>query len=392
MKRYPTVVKVGMCWLAGTIAAAVTIAAGAVARAETCTLQLVRLEPLHLDVSKPALPADLACRMVQCRYFFFSQMSGHSHGYEADGFRSIVKKEPKKYQAERPVRGVAQLGSDRFAFVLDVRDAMSKGYDRLHFDLNHNGDLTDDKPIDAEEPQQPLLLPPDFVDPLFSDLGLGGFDPRTAPADSSFHLFPRTDLTISVDGVKTDYAFLFWTVTHGAGVHGAAAIMPGAYRTGEITLDGKNRKVSLPDFNTNGQFDDVVTFHLGGGGATGPVYPAFGDVLLIVPVMTTAPTRPISPLDHEGRQYLSKLLRIDERLYEVKISPTGDQLTLTPCSAAIGCVTSPNVPFSGTVYGDQGFLPIGVKTGRPAAVPEGRWKLLSYSIQGRSNSTRRTKA
>jgi hypothetical protein len=86
-------------------------------------------------------------------------------------------------------------------------------------------------------------------------------------------------------------------------------------------------------------------------------------------------------LDHEGRQYLSKLVRIDSRLYEVKISPAGDRLTLTPFSAAIGHVTNPNVPFSGTIYGDRGFLPISAAKGKPAAVPEGRWKLLSYSIQ-----------
>ncbi len=160
-----------ICWLAGIIGATMAIITGTTAGAETCTLQLVRLEPLHFDESAPALPTDLACRVVQCRYFFFDQLSGRSRGYEADGFRSLVKNEPKKYQAERPVRGLTQLGSDRYAFVLDSKDAKSKGYDRLYFDLNHNGDLTDDKPIEAEERQQKVLLPPDFVDPLFSDPG-----------------------------------------------------------------------------------------------------------------------------------------------------------------------------------------------------------------------------
>jgi hypothetical protein len=323
----------------------------------------------------------LACRVVQCRYFFFDQLSGRSRGYEADGFRSLVKKEPQKYQAERPVRGLTQLGSDRYAFVLDSRDAKSKGYDRLYFDLNHNGDLTDDKPIEAEEAQQAELLPPDFLDPLFSLPALRGFDPRTIPAESSFHQFPPTELTINVDGARTEYAFRFWAVTHAAGMHGAAAMTPGAYRAGDITLDGKNRKVSVLDFNSNGRFDDLVTFRTGVGGTMGPVYPAFGDVLLIVPAMTTTPARPISPLDDEGRQYLSKLVRIDGRFYEAKISPTGDQLTLTPSSAAIGYVSNPNLPFSGTIYGDQGLLPISAEKGNPARVPEGRWKLLSYSIQ-----------
>jgi hypothetical protein len=158
-------------------------------------------------------------------------------------------------------------------------------------------------------------------------------------------------------------------------------MIPAAYRAGEITLHGKKYKLSVVDFNSNGRFDDGVTFHPGVGGPTDPVYPAFGDMLLILPETTAKPAWPISPLEHEGRQFLSKLVRIDGRFYEVKISPAGDRLTLTPSSAAIGYVTNPNVPFSGTIYGDQGVLPIGAEPGKPARLPEGRWKLLSYSIQ-----------
>jgi hypothetical protein len=137
---------------------------------------------------------------------------------------------------------------------------------------------------------------------------------------------------------------------------------------------------SVLDFNSNGRFDDVVTVPAGARSATDPVYLAFGDMLLIVPVITAAPAPPISRLDPEGRQCLSELLRIDGRFYEVQISAAGDQLTLTPSSVAIGWVTNPNVPWSGTIYGDHGFLPIRVEQGKPAAVPEGRWKLLSYSM------------
>ena len=134
------------------------------------------------------------------------------------------------------------------------------------------------------------------------------------------------------------------------------------------------------DYNCNGRFDDVVKYHEGPGGTKGPVFCEFGDVLLIDPEEARRPTSPVFRLDNEARQFVSTLVRIEEQLYEIKISPTGDQLTLEPSSRRIGFLTNPNAPFSGAIYGDQGFLPIAEENGKPAMVPEGRWKLLSYSI------------
>ena len=58
-------------------------------------------------------------------------------------------------------------------------------YNRLYFDLNHNGDLTDDKPIEAETTPGGVVMPADYS-PL---------------------QFPCVDLTIDVDGTKLDYVF-----------------------------------------------------------------------------------------------------------------------------------------------------------------------------------------
>ena len=86
-------------------------------------------------------------------------------------FKRIVKKEPK-YRSEHPFRAVVNLGSQEYAFALDVvpppakeakaddkktkKDEKPKTrspsrvcpatFNRLYFDLNHNGDLSDDKP------------------------------------------------------------------------------------------------------------------------------------------------------------------------------------------------------------------------------------------------------
>jgi hypothetical protein len=74
------------------------------------------------------------------------------------------------------------------------------------------------------------------------------------------------------------------------------------------------------------------------------------------------------------------MVQIDDRFYDVKISPAGDKLTLTPSRESLGHVTNPSDSFRAVIYGERGFLAIHGEKGAPVAVPEGRWKLLSYTI------------
>ena len=70
------------------------------------------------------------------------------------GISRVVHREPKKYHADHPFRAVATFGGKKYGFVLDKQTETRKGYDRLYFDLNGNGDLTDDVPIDVPEALQ----------------------------------------------------------------------------------------------------------------------------------------------------------------------------------------------------------------------------------------------
>ena len=148
-----------------------------------CKLELVRLEPL--DASKKDWKELFAYHCIDSQSFSrLTQKGRPASGSEKD-FQKIVKKEPAKYHAEHPLYGVAKLGSKRYGFVLDNKDEKSKGYDRLYFDLNGNGDLTDDKPIDA----------------------LPSKDRTSSSATFDQSDFPRVDLTIDVDGKKLAYSF-----------------------------------------------------------------------------------------------------------------------------------------------------------------------------------------
>jgi hypothetical protein len=82
-----------------------------------------------------------------------------------------------------------------------------------------------------------------------------------------------------------------------------------------------------------------------------------------------------------GSQYqVSKLISIDGRFFDLAIDPSGETLSLGLTSVPLGYVTNPNKGFNAVVYGDQGILQISPDDSGKAPIPEGEWRLLSYTI------------
>ena len=197
------------------VVAAGMFAAASFTRAETCSLELKRLEPPGRSGVVFAA-SDYLLRTTYPQHIFIpiaqpgnksSRIMFPENKEQTAAFKRIVKKEPK-YACEQPCRGVAKLGGHEYPFVLDyvppkeeadkakvetegekakgkdaekdakkqAKDAKSSSaigalsskiaeaaplpesassapkatpYNRLYFDLNHNGDLTDDKVIEA---------------------------------------------------------------------------------------------------------------------------------------------------------------------------------------------------------------------------------------------------
>ncbi len=153
-------------------------------------------------------------------------------------------------------------------------------------------------------------------------------------------------------------------------------------REGDITLEGKRHHLVLIDFNSNGRFDDKTKLSENIRLASGQLYAETGDVLLIDPPPGgTAGDSPYDPTTSDFRYYLAEMIQIEGRWYDLKVSPTGDQLTLTRSAVATGNVTNRNDSFVALVYGsDKGFLKIRGTKDKPISMPEGQWKLYSYSI------------
>jgi hypothetical protein len=378
-------------------AISVALAAAAAARAETYTLELKRL-------AQDGQNADVPYRVTHSQGSFVQTVKGQgrvSDQRQAEAFKRIVKKEPK-YESQEPFRGVATLGSQQYAYALDVVSPPSKkakpdakkdekpkadsateklaekvakakepvaravAYNRLYFDLNCNGDLTDDKVIEAETRGRPQVY-------------------SSGNSSQAAFRFPRVDLVVDNDGAKTDYSFFVDGRSYVSPDFGylQVSLKAAAYREADITLDGKKHHVALIDFNSNGRFGDeikLIKVHYSRGGK--PVVrnqASTGDMLLIDP--TPEGDSPYEVTESNCRHYVSKLIAIDGRFYSVKISPAGDKLTLEPSSAAVGKVTNPNSSYRAVIYSDAGFLNIQGDKNTPADVPEGEWRLLAYTIK-----------
>ena len=309
----------------------------------TCTLELKRL-----GTSKGAAGSEALLRLCTPQAFFMD-VGGHgrSSGQESDAFRQVVKKEPRSYVAARPFRGVARLGGREYGFVLDASSPAVPGYDRLYFDLNGNGDLTDDRVI-------------------------AGMISGTRQVNTA--AFPRVDLPIEVDGGQQDYAFFFKVLCSSVGGYASASLTPGVYREGKMLLGGKKCHVVLLDSNSNGRFSDESRVP----SMTGVPQIIPGDTLLFSGERSGRTSRGGGAL--EGRCCVAKEICVDGRFYECQIPPLGDKLTLKPSATALGYVTNPNPGFNAVIYSEAGTV-LTINGGKSKiALPEGSWRLVSYTM------------
>ncbi|MGA2059842.1 MAG: hypothetical protein ABSG67_05130 [Thermoguttaceae bacterium] len=396
--------------LTAAAASGIAFAAVLAARAETCNLEIKKLESRGIRSPNDYIYRATGSQTFQAQIGPEGKSRVINFGGEADQtakFKQIVKKEPK-YESDHPFRGVAKFGTQEYAFALDTaltesekkekseeKDAKSEtdvaksqpakslagtllqalsgsdqaetqkpmkavGFNRLYFDTNHNGDLTDDKVIEAE---------------AMPGIVIGG-------SYAQFQ-FPRVDVTIDVDGTSVDYAFFLTGYVNAQRDFSFAIVQinSAAYREGDLTLDGKKRHVVLIDNNSNGRFDDenkISKTIMRSGGA---LYPEQGDMLLVDPNQgATGYTSPYDATANSYQHYVSKMVDIDGRYYNLKISPAGDKLTLDPASVSLGKITNPNSHFNAVIYNDSAFLKIVGEKDTPISIPEGEWKLLSYTI------------
>ncbi len=341
---------------------AAALLSSAVASAETFPLKIKRLETRSSYESREEDP-DFLFRMSYPQSFWMRDGAVQSREQEEPSFDSLVKKEPEKYQCGQPFRAVARLGSDTFPFALDSSDLSSQGYDVLYFDRDRDGDLTDEEPVRAMPPPENVRYPEGYAN----------------------REFPRIDFKVNGEGTTFDYGCFFRVYSQmreGIPSYAGASLNTAACRDGEITLEGKRHRVVLLDFNSNGRFDDKFSINPGIRTPDSRAYPGQGDMFIIDPDTSNRYTYGYGATQRKERQPVSNLLFLDGRFYEVKISPAGDSLTLTPSAVPTGAVRNPNEHYAAMVYDEKGaILKISGRGGERVPLPEGKWKLLDYVIQ-----------
>lgn len=332
--------------------------------------------------------ADRMFMGLRSQHFFVQtgeRFDGVRQTEEAE-FSKVVKKEPAKYVSKHPFRGVAELGTQRFGFVLDEaveekpqeaktqkpseKRREKKGgvkvpeplvYGRLFFDLNHNGDLTDDPVIEATDPR------------VY----------RSASAAYASFSFPRVELTVDAAGTRFPYAFFLHGYCHAQKEYQYAAISlnAAAYRDGHVTLDGKKRRVVLVDFNSNGRFDDVAAAHREQGAAGSASRIEAGDMIYLDPDLDQGGSRyGYDPTANDDQQYVAELIAVDGKFYELEVSPAGEKISLSAATVPVGYVTNPNKLFRAIVVDGRRVLKVSWNESGKSPLPEGNWKLASYTI------------
>ncbi len=182
-------------------------------------------------------------------------------------------------------------------------------YERLYFDTNHNGDLTDD-PVTESRSSRNLSI--SYVNTVFPSVGL----------------------TIETDGVKLEYAFTMSVYSNATTQYSYAnaSLSAAAYREGEMAIDGKKYRVVVVDYNSNGRFDDQAGIDENVRLSDDTVYPSVGDMLYLIDP-DVKPDRSANPYDatsNDAMYYVAKQVNLGGRFLDLKITPAGDELTLEP--------------------------------------------------------------
>jgi len=394
------------------VAAAVALVGIAPAAGETAKLVVKRLDPAVAGQEKDGQPLleNAILSETEAQSFEFSRKNGAlvwKDAAKAPPFAEVIRKEPA-YASRQPLRAVARLGSRHYGFVLDTadpppeqrsteperggplaragvaaarraahgKDPPEKQYLRLYFDRNHNGDLTDDAVVEAVAEDSPQ------VKTRFHSFS---FNPWRPPRE-----FPPITLDLDVDGVTFEYTLVMNVQSWDWRTDVTAELRAASWREGRITIQGKPQRVVLADHNSNGRFDDApreVPPDEESADEQGTVEVAAGDVLFLLDpdVKWASPDlfQSFLMVDRGAvrrRHSVGRVIAVEDRFFDLAVSPAGDAVTLTPSRTAVGHVVNPNRGYRAMVIGPQGVLPIEGDAEGKAPLPAGQWKVIHYSL------------
>lgn len=365
---------------------------------ETCTLQFMPAVPKADEANGKWYPPTKYLRggAQSFRYNLDAPFKDVGQERRLEAFAKVVTKEPT-YVMKKPFKGLIRLGDQCFACVFDVaaKEEKTDGKDqkttkkkkkkylpffcRLYIDRNENGDLTDDEPIETSTP------------PKKSSRSTSSYFKFTLPIRQEGKTF-ETPCRFKAQSVET---FTYYSNSKRAIFPGLSAdFYAGFFREGKITLGDKTFRVFLIDGNSNGRFNDPMTHNMH------VIYDSKSqkdrqkngfspkDVFYLVP--EEADHFRFAPRSQPGKRkefdsyYVGGMVGVLEgKFWDVKITPSGNKLTLTPRTEGVGFLQNQGHPFKLQAASKEGpsFLTLRSDENGKTPLPPGEWILLNYAME-----------
>ena len=315
-------------------------------------------------VAAPALEAPLQyvdyCDSPRLGGYRPSHYVSHSFSYENPQSDFVMPEDLGK-GGLKPVYTTLSLGSGRFLVAIDGGTEGGDFYDRLYFDADADGNLREEKPIEAKTRQR-------------------GDKRRYAT-------FEAIEARLPCDGKTLPYRFEFQVRTYDLSQMRTALdqeALRRAVRSYSITkchlqatfqIDGKNYVLMLSDGDGNGLFAEcgkVTTYSR----STGKRFYASGDRLYLTADRTIQ--------SHDGLP-CANTVAIGDKAYRIECPPARDKVILTPVAnkASMGALTfeglsraSANVALYDP---DAKRIVSAFAADAPLSLPTGHYQILQYA-------------
>ena len=258
---------------------------------------------------------------------------------------------------DKPLYTVIKLAdSDRLS-VIDRQKPDDPYYNRIYFDSNGNGDMTDDPAVDGTIRK--------FNDDYYNVT------------------FPVIDTEIKVDGAVLPYSFMPQVSGMGFEKAGDVEITAENIRryvncyfeincsySAEFQMDGRSYRVMLGDTDGNGRFNDRFSIPENFRSISRmPVY-AQGDQFYISGT---------GNIDFTDRQVCGDFVMVNGKLYEVEISTARGKLTLTEVTEGLVPLKLAMETERLALYSEDGEHCLNMyKPESTVLIPAGNYRLLSY--------------
>lgn len=268
-------------------------------------------------------------------------------------------------RSRQPAYGFVKLADGRRLVMLDRTRPDDEMFTRVHFDANHNGDLTDD----------PILEGPARVS-------------ERRGRRHGYVQFPIVDASVRLNGTVLPFRFRFYVTgtrlhevagadltQHGLDKHFHLGLEVACHYSGKLQLDGRTYRFALADRNGNGRFTDrcrIVEREFEAGMTS--LHPD-GDALYVTEADDMTP--------HDA-QVLGSFLLLRDRLFTVRIDEAMRSMVLAPVTdnlAPLGLAREArHVLLEGESDG-RGLVM--VQPGTNAMVPKGAYRLVGYQVRCR---------